>query len=399
MREKLTLDNSDDSDDCSDSFENASQCCARPVGVCVTLSLILAVGVACGLVYGRDALTGLFGSATVGAKARVHVLMMGMDAIPHPEIWRAFFESEPTESYSFFIHCKDETSCKESVEKGGLSHIAEVVPSVYNAWCDDLVSPMLQLLKYALAKEPAAGYPVDKFAFVSTEHLPLKALRNISEALGKRPDESDFCVHPTSWWLRLKSNNITPQAVTCYQWSVLSRKDAVTLRERMPDPSPSRQLVVPAVEGHAFSDFDTVHCIDESWLFATIFGLAHAPSDPNATANLTIPGFGKLVYPSLYLQGRCVYFGFEGYPTDMGYRAWVLWERQSRAAMGLQAIADSSFISPPTHCDATGWCEVIWTIETLGPNGLRYLRDSEYLFARKFADLGLFPDYASVVFS
>jgi len=396
MGEKLLVNDSDgESEEASDDSEPEGRDFRLPVGLAVTLSLAVAVGAVWGLAHAH----GSFGFGVQGGKARVHVLMMGMDIIPHTEIWKAFFHGAPRESYSFLIHCKDEARCRDLVDTSGLSDFAEVVPSAYSAWCDDLVSPMLQLLKYALAKEPSPGYPVDKFAFVSTEHLPMKPLRVISETLGKRPDESDICVHPTRWWLHLKANKTTPVAVTCYQWSVFSRRDAITLTERMPDPSPSKQLAVPAVEGYAFQDFDTVHCIDESWIFATIFGLAHVPQDPNTTAHLNFPGFGRMWYPSEWLQGRCPYFGFEGYPGEIWYHAYTLNETEAGAALALQRITDSSFISPPTHCDTTGWCEVIWVINSLGPKGLEFVRNSEFLFGRKFAAAGLFPDYASVVFS
>mmetsp|Transcript_95779 Transcript_95779/g.188055 ORF Transcript_95779/g.188055 Transcript_95779/m.188055 type:complete len:254 (+) Transcript_95779:2-763(+) len=253
---------------------------------------------------------------------------------------------------------------------------------------------MLQLLKYALAKPPAPGYSVDKFAFVSSEHLPVKPLRFIREELGKRPDESDFCVHPIWWWMTLKGDNTT-QTVTCYQWSILSRKDAITLRERMPDPSPTQQLIVPRVEGHAWNDFNVHHCVDEVAVFMTIFGLAHVPSDYNHPVNLSFPGFGTLEYPHWTSQGRCDYFGAEGWPAVKAEKG----DEQAQAVMALTKIPDSSIIGPPSHCDPGVACEVIWVIEMLGPEGLRLLRESKYFFARKFAASAALPNYASVVFA
>jgi len=321
--------------------------------------------------------------------------MMGMDTIPHAEIWKAFFQDEPAESYSFLIHCKDEQKCKDFVESSGLGPFAQVVPPVFNAWCDDLVSPMLQLLKFALAKAPTAGYPVDKFAFVSTEHLPVKPLKYISKELAKRPDESDMCVHDTCWWMPLNEDPST-LAVAAFQWSVFSKRDAVRLRERMPDPSPTKQLVVARAEGHAYEDFSDTHCIDEVSIFWTLYGLAHLPGHRNGTVKLSFPDFGTLEYPKERRQGRCMYFGVDGLPHEVFQHAKnndVL----SQTVLELQRTPDADIISPETHCQ-TG-CETIWIIDSLGPNGQRFLRDSRFLFGRKFSPTASLPGYASVVFA
>lgn len=272
------------------------------------------------------------------------------------------------------------------------------MPAVFNAWCTDLVSPMLQLLRYALARQPAPGYPVDKFAFVSSQHLPVKPLRVISEEFAKHPDKSDICVHKSNWWLRMKVN-WTIQAVVCYQWSVLSKKDALKLRQRMPDPSPVSPVVVPKVEGFGFEDTTKAHCIDEAWIFTTLYGLVHVPTNLSGSsqAEISVPGHGTLWYPHWSRQGSCVFFGAEGWPDKVRQDAERERDHQAQAALALQGIWDSVIATPMTKCP--GGCEVIWEIELLGPLGQQFLRNSTYLFARKFANNAILTGYASVVFA
>jgi len=321
-------------------------------------------------------------------------LLMGMDRISHGNIWKAFFESAPKESYTFLVHCKEAEKCQASLDSQGLSPFAQVVPIVYNEWCKDLVSPMLQLLKHALAATRSEDFPIDKFAFVSTMHLPIKPLWYLSREFAKRPDESDMCVHVTHWWASMKANS-SIMAPSCFQWSIFSRKDAQTLLRKMPPPSATSPLVVPPVEGYKFSDLDTVHCIDEMTIFYTLYGLAHVPGSDDV--DLNFPGFGELHYPLEANQGRCPYFGYDGMPHMVSRHAWIYGDKQAQAALQLQDTYGTLFHGPGTHC--TGGCEFIWTIFELSANGMRFLRNSDYLFARKVADDALLPNYARIVFS
>jgi len=400
----------DDASDIADRDEDAARPCKRARVTLAALAFVAAVSwalmqfaparagpLAAARLRGGVAFSGQEVVEAGPARARVHVLMMGMDGIPHPEIWKAFFQPEPEQSYSFYIHCKDEWKCKDDIDKHRLSSFARVVPTVFNAWCDDLLSPMLQLLKYALAEPSASNYAIEKFAFVSTEHLPVKSLRFISEELAKRPDESDMCIHDTSWWMPLKANSST-LAVAAFQWSVFSKTDAVKLRTRMPEPSPERPLEVPRVEGHSYADFHDIHCRDEVAIFWTLFGLAHVPRQDSGTtaANLSFPGFGTLRYPLEHGQGRCTYFGADGMPHQLADQAWHR-DVQSQEMLALQQVPDASLASPATHCNPSG-CEIIWNIEGLGPKAQSFLRDSDFLFARKFASAANLPNYAANVF-
>lgn len=127
----------------------------------------------------------------------VNFLLMTMDSVPFPDIWQDFLKGVPETSYKFYVHCKNYDACKANLEANGLSMI-HIIQLVFNAWCVDLLSPMLQLLIVALgalhADRPA------KFVIVSADHLPIKPFRTIPPELGKHPGASDICLYPPSFW-------------------------------------------------------------------------------------------------------------------------------------------------------------------------------------------------------
>lgn len=62
----------------------------------------------------------------------------------------------------------------------------------------------------------------------------------------------------------------------------------------------------------------------------------------------------------------------------------------------LRAVPDSSVEIPLSHCE-TG-CEAIGVVMGLGPQGMRLLRDSPFLFGRKFAHNASLPGFGGAMF-
>lgn len=116
-----------------------------------------------------------------------------------------FFRGAPPGSYSAFVHCKFADQCQANLRASGLNAIFTVVPTVFSAWCSDLVSPMLQLLRSALDAAPQDV--LAKFVFLSSTHLPLKPFGIIQAELGKHPGASDFCLYPPTHWHVAKSDS------------------------------------------------------------------------------------------------------------------------------------------------------------------------------------------------
>merc|ERR1719401_3391162 len=124
------------------------------------------------------------------------------------------------------MHCKYMGKCKAMLAKAGFSNVWKLVPTVFNAWGIDLVSPMLQMLRHALAHD--VGDMDSKFIFVSDSALPLKPYSYIRDELAKYPRSSDFCIYAdmplspfnTYQWPQAKGLPNKPKAIKASQWSV-----------------------------------------------------------------------------------------------------------------------------------------------------------------------------------
>lgn len=329
----------------------------------------------------------------------VNLLLMAIDDIPFPDIWLEFFAGAPSTSYGAYVHCKHAAQCEANLKASGLDALFTVVPTVYNEWCVDLLSPMLQLLTISLQAVPAERFA--KFVFLSTDHLPIKPFRTIQVELGKHPGASDFCLYPPTYW-HVALDDPSVLAVAATQWSVLSRIDAEALLRRMPKPTPATAIAVPKLEGRGWSDFSFKHCIDEVSVFSTIFGLFHNHTIVNGSEVTTseYPGVGAVDIDEFEEQGCCRTWGFMGGGTreqvDAMLEGWALISPLAKTMELLRAVPDSSVEIPLSHCE-TG-CEAIGVVMGLGPQGMRLLRDSPFLFGRKFAHNASLPGFGGAMF-
>eukprot|EP00429_Kryptoperidinium_foliaceum_P064824 CAMPEP_0176062816 /NCGR_PEP_ID=MMETSP0120_2-20121206/31325_1 /TAXON_ID=160619 /ORGANISM="Kryptoperidinium foliaceum, Strain CCMP 1326" /LENGTH=424 /DNA_ID=CAMNT_0017396383 /DNA_START=82 /DNA_END=1353 /DNA_ORIENTATION=+ len=319
---------------------------------------------------------------------RLHMsfLMLTMEDIAHADLWLEFFKHAPAGSYSAYVHCKFPEKCSANFKKTGLDRIFKIVPAVYNAWCQDLLSPMIQLLRFALPDTAVYRLP-SKFIFVSSAHLPMKPFSVMRAELGKHPETSEFCMYPTMFWDWLKADPSTVR-VTANQWSILTRQDAETLVQRMPVPSEGSPIKVPAISNMTWDDFDNHHCIDEAAVFVTIFGVTKNVSESGEVPKNFYPGIGEVNVWEPREQGCCRTWEYLSiHTTDEEDEARIQWfaEKSTMATtlLALRKAADSQLVAPITHCDVG--CEIVWQINDLGPEGQRILRESPFLFARKVA--------------
>jgi len=330
----------------------------------------------------------------------VHILMMAMDEVPHLDIWHEFFSSGTPGSFSAWLHCKDAAKCKEKLESTSFPADFKLVPSVYNAWCTDLVSPMIQMLRSALEESISPADMDSKFVFVSQETLPLKPLSVVVAELGKHPDASDFCMFPVkNFWFPLKGDNRTLKP-TASQWSVLSKMDAQTLVDRFPKPTASDPIQVPMVENTSWEDFKVNHCIDEGAIFSTIFGLYHSDRPRNF-----YPGIGELHAPEVFVQGCCRTLGVVHGKLSPAVDAVFLklWSEHTefvKVMNNLRLEPGNDVRRPATNCgENNDHCEVIWEVQSVNDAGLRLLRSSSFLFSRKFVSNASLPNYGSIMFA
>mmetsp|Transcript_18603 Transcript_18603/g.50448 ORF Transcript_18603/g.50448 Transcript_18603/m.50448 type:complete len:355 (-) Transcript_18603:85-1149(-) len=195
-------------------------------------------------------------------KGTVYFLMMAEWRIAWEEIWAEFFDGASSCSgarFKVFLHCEDQTACRNQVQRKDLFTIIPTVPSVY---CQDLLSPMLALL--AAASDPhVLGDPRDAFVFVSGNSLPVKPFWQAQQVL--TDDRAGVALFdlgdPTGCGLFKGS-----------QWSVLGRWHAQRMLQ-------AASGVAQDLEGHAlFNKTLKVMpegcscCLDENWPLVSIFG-------------------------------------------------------------------------------------------------------------------------------
>eukprot|EP00931_Biecheleriopsis_adriatica_P074599 TRINITY_DN48625_c0_g1_i1.p1 TRINITY_DN48625_c0_g1~~TRINITY_DN48625_c0_g1_i1.p1 ORF type:complete len:419 (-),score=65.09 TRINITY_DN48625_c0_g1_i1:65-1321(-) len=319
----------------------------------------------------------------------LHLLFMAIDEVPHPEIWRQFFHAAPTGSFHAWMHCKQYESCKASLEQNGLAEFFQVVPTVYNIWCQDLLSPMLQLLRFALQAITVRPRMTEKFLFISDTTLPVKPFSIIRAELSKRPFASDFCVFPTFTWPVAPDKSV--YKVKGQTWSVLARQDAEKLVNSLPAPMADQAVQIPTLQNFSYTEFKNAYCIDETVVFTMIFG-PFWPERKNV-----YPGIGPLYLHEARekpLEQGCCRTWIMLHPNQ----AMVNHEKQvSQLGQLLAAVegSDGTAIEAPL----THKVEAIYLISALGPQGMKAFRASSFLFARKFTANASLEGFAEIMFS
>lgn len=326
---------------------------------------------------------------------RVFFLFMGMTGLDHESHWMQFFQGVEWAKYRLFIHCKYHHACSEGLAMHnplGLTLIA-TAPSYY---CVDLVSPMVQLLAYALQE---SNSPADKFVFVSESTLPAKPFAHIYQAL-MAYQQSDICVGPANEWLGLTLHKNFPPynderayLVKHSQWVVLTAEHAKRMISLWPQVKhgdwPELQWSVPIYHAPEVADNHTGPattsmlprgsvatgvrlCADEWAVFATLYGAV-----VSGAWQVSLPGFGTNVLQMFEhkIQGVCrtfVFWGQQrfGYYPDFG-----------------SALVDEIVKDPMTHITCNPRCTgshpgVFHWVSDMTAHALR---TSPYLFVRKFS--------------
>jgi len=301
---------------------------------------------------------------------------MAVDKISNLNIWQSFFSSAQPDMYRAFVHCKD-PSCAAQVAGSYLT----LVPTVPSYYCTDLVSPMNQLLSFALASDPTHSHPNDKFAFVSDSTLPAKPFASMHPALTNRQG-SDFCLFPSEEWADIGSPTGISVAPKHHQWIVLDRAHSARATKLwatgyMHDLMAKFQMnSLRWVWGdNAFGDGRNFGCLDEFWHMTALFGAIDTIS-ANEETSVSFPMFGGgplRVARNTGWQGTC--------------DTYVIWSKY----LGQDGGAASSFqrlhksLDPPSiphggNNQRPGWWDKMSTF------GMRAIRLSDFLFVRKFID-------------
>lgn len=304
-------------------------------------------------------------------------LFLARAGIERIDLWQEFFATADQARYRVLLHCKEESVCGLSaVTSGAGSKIGlTVVNTVPSAYCKDLVSPMVQLLRYA-TKESSSSR--DKFVFVSATTLPVKPFAQVYSRLTADQD-SDMCFGPVERWMRFDSRTF-PMArlVKQSQWVVLNRRHADAMisgwkRLRVSNNVWSVPVLTGGKDRTSAEVVGNVNlCTDEWAIFATIFG---AISDGSGSELQGLPGLAGSPLAtsgerSKHEQGVCHTFAF--------FRA--VDDRQKHFLNSLLTDSNTKLSCWPV-CDGSHPAE----FESISDQGLQVLRNSDYLFARKFS--------------
>lgn len=259
------------------------------------------------------------------------------------------------------------------------------VDTVPSAYCSDLVSPMVQLLRAATEESTSGG---DKFVFLSESTLPVKPFSDVYSTLTK-DSKSDFCISTNDHWGHLASSgdeSEKPVLVKHSQWVVLSREHANLVVERWPKVKGAEvgnywALPVWSVTRQATKRWKIaeangasgVRCTDEWAFFAMVYGVVPVKSG-QSRAKFTGLNAGPLV-----LSGAAAETKDQG--VCRTFATWGLTSAQNAQATAT-ALADTS----GTELSCFPQCLSLSPGEftRISDQGLEVLRHSDFLFARKF---------------
>lgn len=333
------------------------------------------------------------GNASAGAvganSPRLFFLFMAYGSMSHMDLWAAFFRQATSWKWKAFLHCKSHEVCRfhlSMMNPFGL-RLVDTAPSSY---CQDLVTPMVQLLRAASAESHHKG---DKFVFLSDTTLPVKPFGHVYWAL-TQTRQSDICIEPRSEWLWLsnkRSPGRTAALVKHSQWVVLSQEHAWKMVRNWPHMAGGVGAhwsvpVWPAARGKDYTekDFGTLPkhslCTDEWAVFAGLFGVVMTTRTKEYMPGLSSHTLNIQANTPQDGQGVC--------------RTFVTWgesvaresSRTAQKVSHLLSCFPNCLSSHPAHFTRMTY------------SGLQVLRGTSFLFARKFpSDVVNYDDFTRVI--
>eukprot|EP00929_Paragymnodinium_shiwhaense_P033339 TRINITY_DN1831_c0_g3_i1.p1 TRINITY_DN1831_c0_g3~~TRINITY_DN1831_c0_g3_i1.p1 ORF type:complete len:511 (-),score=88.35 TRINITY_DN1831_c0_g3_i1:222-1712(-) len=316
------------------------------------------------------------GTPLDGRPPRIHFLFLAVDKVSNLGLWRKFFAQAPREQYRAYVHCKL-PSC--SVQVAGTELVA--VPTVPSYYCTDLVSPMNQLLSVALGSEVGPTNQMDKFVFISDSTLPAKPFSYMYTTLANRQG-SDFCVFPSGEWadVAAPAGGGVELAVKHHQWVTLSRPHAEKASSlwaggQLHDFMQRYQMNANpfSMADNAFADHRNFGCLDEFWYMAALYGPLHHTGSFHSEQLPMFSGPPLLVTAATSWQGTCDTF--------------VMWSQYVPSKAGgtnsfdrFYATLDLASTPHSGNQARPGW----W--DKMSSHGISSIRNSEFLFMRKFTD-------------
>jgi len=301
-------------------------------------------------------------------------------------IWRQWTSSAPPGSWRAWVHCQDYEGCKRNKVEEQLDGMVQVA-TVPSKRCTDLVTPQWQLMQFAVAQSKSYRDPNDKFVLLSSACLPLKPFSYVygdlcSNAL------TDLCLFKTKEWQLTRIAGHKAYLVKHGQWAILNRENAESFARhwtRLDDQGRwMLRMPMEKFNGIRFyvdrKDKHNWRCADEFALFATLYGFLvpgkygpdRCPLDKNTVCQDLVE-FQK--------QSRCrtMFFFYKEERRRSEELALMLEDKGNKISWkGDGHPAEFKYLTP----------ESMWT-----------LRQSPFLFARKFNNNFTSEKFASILFS
>lgn len=307
---------------------------------------------------------------------------------------RSFFADAPQQQWRALVHCQDANGC--NYNSGFLKSLPnfKVLATVPSWYCHDLVTAMTHLLRSALELHAAPAGETEKFVFISDSTLPVKPFKEIHRQLTSNGD-SDFCLFPASQWATATIDGHAVSMVKHHQWVTLSRPHAQQLVDRWV-PVDSRGVWQVPLKGGSWTgkerNLSPQHfahaassnwCTDEWALFATLFGAVEPQNGLRSFAGLSGPPINMWGQRSTSTQGVCRTFSF-----------WGVQDGPEFAALSNHIVSDrqNSKMSCYPKC-----YQHPASFQKMGDAALLALRQSPFLFARKFKSTMPMPNYYRLV--
>lgn len=328
------------------------------------------------------------------------------DHLQHPGIWGKFFADALPGTYMAWAHCTDYHACEHDYSLKMLKF--RLVPTTFSQRGADLVSPYVHMIRIALAETAhlaKAGIP-EKFIVISDATLPVKPFSFVHWAQTK-DGESDFCISTTTAWAFAVVEGETFTLVKHHQWVSLNRSDAevlarnwnfvkqgwhwnVTLRS---GKFATRPRVVPRT---IFQNGTWFTATDEEAVYERVVG-------PMLLRNLS----DRSPMMDLFTNRRCLTYvdwptnadQDEVEPHQVPVSALQLGAAQSQFFDATQTVSLKLLKDKEMQFSIQNGIMHPYRFERMGIVGLRVLRNSPYLFARKFADCAVLPNFTDIMFS
>lgn len=294
--------------------------------------------------------------------------------------------SAPPNSWRMWVHCSDEAGCKKNriLEKMPGMVQVQTAPTRY---CTDLVTATVELVKQALGAQAAKGMPgtIEKFALVSESTLPVKPFEYVYSTLAA-DNLSDLCLTPAKEWRWAHVDAQMVWLVKHSQWFVLNREHATKLVKNWRQPhewenylgwfdievkgapwaTMDRQILAQRFFKHP--NGGNFACTDEQAIFGKIFGAFY----PAEESYVDYPDLGRI-----WLRGE------KANTAQARCRTFVVFRDSESLGSLTQPVLKVLKNDPVGNVHIDGPSHPMY-LEHLGNASLHALRDSPFLFARKF---------------